>query len=183
MRPEILAKLLKLLSQALPFTEECQVIYLLVEIRKILDHENSSSFPILRFYADWSVHTEKDRITPQIRAIIEGIRDKIIERQNNRTFVDPKPELIPFVSMDQLKTEMDQFLQGHSMPGTLILKENWLAFRNLLAKVLTDQPINDPCEGIASLAYKPAEKGAVLVEISYENMAAEVVVFRLRGCF
>jgi hypothetical protein len=183
MKSEIQAKLLRFLNGTLPFTEECQVVYLLVEVRKILDHENSSTFPILRFYADWSVHRQKDRITPQIRTIMERIRDEIKERQDNRTFVDPTPELIPFVSMDQLKSEMDEFLQKHSLPETLILRDNWLAFRNLLAGVLTDQPINDPCVGITNFAYKPAQKGGVTVEIAYENLAAELVLFRLGGAF
>jgi len=36
--------------------EECQVVYLMVEIRKILDHDRGAgtvAFPLLRFYCDW----------------------------------------------------------------------------------------------------------------------------------
>ena len=61
-----------------PFRGECDVVYLLIEIRKILDHENNNKYPILRFYSDWAVHTEKDKITKEIKKVMpELAQDKV----------------------------------------------------------------------------------------------------------
>lgn len=32
-----------------------------------------NGFPPLRFYCDWAVHTEKDRVTPAMKTIMEGV--------------------------------------------------------------------------------------------------------------
>ncbi len=63
---QIMDKVNRMLTGSMPLGEECKVLYLLVEFRKILDHKNDKSFPLLRFYSDWSVHTSKDRITPEL---------------------------------------------------------------------------------------------------------------------
>jgi hypothetical protein len=80
-RPEIVDKLNSFLSTHHTFTEEAQVVYLLIEIRKILDRDSNMKYPLLRFYCDWCVHTRKDKITPQIKLIMEqlytNIKDQI----------------------------------------------------------------------------------------------------------
>lgn len=49
-QPEINHKLMKFLADHVPPSEECHIVYLLVEIRKILDHEESAgTFPLLKF--------------------------------------------------------------------------------------------------------------------------------------
>ena len=62
-REEIIEKLDEFLSSHSPLMEECHIVYLMVEIRKILDHERdhrkNGEFSLLRFYCDWTVHTEK----------------------------------------------------------------------------------------------------------------------------
>jgi hypothetical protein len=84
MKGEIEQKLTAFLQSTMPFTQEHHVVYLLVEIRKILDHENdrgnNGRYPLLRFFSDWSVHTAKDKITPQIKATMTGILVEIKDR-------------------------------------------------------------------------------------------------------
>jgi len=57
---EIVEKLNDFLGEHAPFMEECHVVYMLVETRKVLDRENNRKYPILRFYCNWTVHTDKD---------------------------------------------------------------------------------------------------------------------------
>jgi hypothetical protein len=69
---EIVEKLNTFLDKHMPFTEECHVVYLLVETRKILDKKDNKKYPIVRFYCNWSVHIDKHS-TEEMKAIIEGI--------------------------------------------------------------------------------------------------------------
>jgi hypothetical protein len=72
-RPAIIDKLDYFLRKHMPPDEECFAVYLLVEIRKVMEHDKSASNPFLKFYADWSVHTSKDRLTPQMEQILNEI--------------------------------------------------------------------------------------------------------------
>jgi hypothetical protein len=181
MTPEIQTKLRHFLKGHIPFTEECHAVYLLVEIRKILDRENDNNFPLLRFYADWSVHTEKDKITPQIKTIMEGLLTEIKERQLNGSFVKHDPKLPAFVSMMEMRKQMDTFLQKYQLPDDLISLNNWNSFADGLANILADQPMNDPCEGIREFAFRPAKAGFVIAEIKYEKAPGVFDIFRLTG--
>ena len=75
-RIEIVDKLNLFLDKHSPFTEECHVLYTLVEIRKVLDRENNHKYPILRFYCNWSVHTDKDS-TKEMEAVMKDIYQDI----------------------------------------------------------------------------------------------------------
>ena len=188
MKVDIEQKLRTFLGSRMPFNQECQVVYLLVEIRKILDHENdrgnNGRYPLLRFFSDWSVHTAKDRITPQIEATMTAILVEIKDRLSNKLLVNPDPKLIGFMSMAELRREMDQFLQEHSLPSDLImLTGNWTSFQGLLASVLADQPLNEPCPGILKFAFKPAAPGCVMAEVHYETLPGTYEIFTMGGEF
>ncbi len=71
-REKIIEKLNRFLTDHNPLAEECHVVYLMVEIRKVIDHEKSNAtYPLLKFYSDWTVHTEKGHITPEIKQMME----------------------------------------------------------------------------------------------------------------
>ena len=76
MRAQIVEKLDKFLTEH-QMKEEFEVVYLLVELRKLLDREreqnHSDSYPLVRFHADWAVHTRKDKITPATKEIMTKI--------------------------------------------------------------------------------------------------------------
>ena len=55
-RHSILDKLQKALTR--PISSEDQVVYILVEIRKLIDLQNEPSLMSLKLYCDWAVHTE-----------------------------------------------------------------------------------------------------------------------------
>lgn len=171
MTSEILDKLNGFLKLHMPFREECHAVYFLIEIRKLLDREKSSTFPILRFYADWSAHTDKDKITSQIRTTMENIYLKIRESVLNKC-IDPEEILSPFISMELLRTECHRFLKMYGLPEDLI-GEHWSAFQNLLASVLVDQPIHTPCAGIQSFSFIGVARGRAAGQVIYEKKPAE----------
>ena len=109
-REEIIEKLDIFLQKHTPMKEECQTVYLLVEIRKILDHEKTSKYPLLRFYADWSVHTEKDKITNEIRNMAEEIFQDVKVQIENPATIQAMSPVMRFAYMENLKNELEIFL-------------------------------------------------------------------------
>ena len=166
-RVEILEKLDIFLQKHLPFTEECQIVYLLVEIRKVLDQENNRKYPILRFYCNWSVHTEKDP-TDEIRAIMNDIYRDVVAQIQKPALASSKMKIVGFMYMEDLQKEIGKFLQEYNLPISLTSNQsNWLALVKLLVKVLSDQPIKNPCADIKKFAFLPATDGCVRGRIDF----------------
>ncbi len=166
-RLQIKEKLDTFLQNYLLFTEECEIVYLLVEIRKILDQDNNRKYPILRFYCNWSVHTEKDP-TDEMRVIMSDIyRDVVVQIQESK-LASNKMKIIGFMYMEDLQEEMGKFLREYNLPTPLISNQNnWLALVKLLVKVLADQAIKNPCADIKRFAFLPAADGCVRGRIDF----------------
>jgi len=81
MKDEITNKLTDFLNRTERFTEESQVVYTLVELRKLLDHYGSNA-RLLRFYADWSVHIAKDRNNKSFESIGAAIYKNAVDKIN-----------------------------------------------------------------------------------------------------
>jgi len=96
-------------------------VYLMVEVRKILDHAyQKNDFTLIRFYAEWFLHTEKSRnlqhIEPVIRSVYEGIKTQI------KNFPLSSPEKLPvisFMEMEDLLDEMRQLFQNENLPSNI----------------------------------------------------------------
>ena len=163
-REEIIEKLNEFLSSHSPLTEECHVVYLMVEIRKILDHEKdhrkNGEFSLLRFYCDWTVHTEKTRITDNMRSIMDTVFQDAksqIEAPAMRKAMSP---VMQFAYMDKLKDQMIKFLRQRGL-NTELVNGGWLPFVQLLVGVLENQPINNPTDDVVHFSFTPANERCV----------------------
>lgn len=169
-KPEIARKLKTLCENFLPFTEECQVVYLLVEIRKMLDRDNNRDYPLLRFYCDWCVHTEKDRITIEMESIMNEIYAGIYDQITNKSYHAEKTKIVGFAYMEDLQGEMNAFLALYNLSDTYLTDgDNWISFVSLLVRVLADQPINNPCATIQRFSFIPTAPGCVEGEVIFTN--------------
>lgn len=154
-REEIIHKLSVFFTAHPVPTEECHVVYLMISIRKILEHEKGEDFLLLRFYCDWLAHTQKDRITNEIRQIMTDVYDTAVsEIANPSTQVAGSP-VMQFAYMENLKQEMNRFFTDRSITTDLTDK-GWLQFIGMLVKVLENQPINKPTDTIDSFSFVPA---------------------------
>lgn len=176
-REEIIKKLDSFLGAHHPISEECHVVYLMVEIRKILDHERNQGetddFPLLRFYCDWTVHTEKTRITENMRLIMDEVfkdAKSHIEAPAMRQAMSP---VMQFAYMDKLKDQLARFLEERGL-NTDLVGDGWISFIGVLVKVLENQPINNPTDDVTQFAFIPAA----------DRCVQGVVVFRelINGC-
>ncbi len=149
-REEIIEKLKNFLLKHKNLNDECGVVYLMVEIRKILEHDNEPEYKLLRFFCDWTVHTKKDRK-------MEGIVDIVTEIDNLVSSVDKittyqNEQILKFFKMKELRKELTQFFASHSLPDDLCKdNHNWSVFVDSLAWVLSGQPIMNPIDTIKSI--------------------------------
>lgn len=166
---EILEKLNVFLQSHVPFSEECHAVYFLVEIRKLLHHEQlEDKYPILQFYCDWSVHTDKD-FTNAIKSTIVDIYEDVVSRIKTGDAHSGRPKIIGFIYMEDLQADVASFLVEHGLGSSLVDTDNWLALVTVLVKVLVDQPINNPSTGVRSLAFLPAADGCVRGEMVFTH--------------
>lgn len=169
MAEEIISKLNFFLKNHLTFKEECEVVYLMVEIRKILDHKNNGKYSLLRFYCDWTVHTRKDRITKEMKKIMTEVYINIKKEIETKRFVQEN-EVIKFIYMQQLRKETADFFTEINLFDELVKNDKaWLFFLKLFVKILEDQPIIEPISEIKTFCFIPSVEGAVAGIVVFKN--------------
>ena len=168
MKVQIVEKLDKFLTEH-QMKEECEVVYLLVELRKLLDREreqnHSDSYPLVRFHADWAVHTRKDRITPAMEEIMTKI-DRSID-------ILPKNGNIDFLLLPEFRNELTKLLEEYSLPTKFCKSDNeWMNFMVALTQVLADQPIVNPIPNIAEFRYVDLKREGIMANIDFRGAKA-----------
>lgn len=172
MEDSIINKLKKFLTEHDPIVEECHVVYLLVEMRKMLDRTEGSigRFQILRFYCDWALHTEKSRRIDVIASIVQGIEDTIMRghKFSSGLFLPSGDAHVKFIYKEELQKNMNDFFLEYGFPVSIFDKEKWEKFVFTLIQVLIDQPIILDGEQIVSMCFRPANQAANL-EVRFRN--------------
>jgi hypothetical protein len=178
-KDEITAKLTDFLNRIERFSEESQVLYVLVELRKLLDHYGSNA-RLLRFYADWSVHISKDRINKEFESVSAAIYKNAVDKINA-----PHPlavddiEIVNFAHGHTLAEELEQFIHQVQLPTHLVTRsETWNSFVSLLVKVLENQPIIRPCDGIAKMYFESAAEHCVILRIDFTDPVKGYAYYR-----
>lgn len=184
-REEIIEKLNKFLIGHNPLIEECHIVYLMVEIRKVIDHEKSSvTYPLLKFYSDWTVHTEKDHITPEIKQMMEEMYKTAEMEIKNPALRKTGSPIMLFAYMDRLGQEMKSFFEKHAIDPSLAQEKNrWLEFVQLLVKVLENQPIIAPTLDIESFFFQPANPGCVIGILRFKQPIGGYNFYRFMNAY
>jgi hypothetical protein len=135
-----------------PITTERQVVYILAEIRKLLELENAKDrYPALNFYCDWALHSRISK-SAEARRIVEIFdrAERFFTQMDNtpagQQMVNPNwdwtNQLSPVVELQNLKFEFGQFCELHSITGNLVNdEEEWLRFMDQYAGVIEDVPL------------------------------------------
>ena len=140
MRNRIIEKLNGELQKDL--TSESQVVYILVEIRKIInehDKDEEFKYPVLSFFCDWVVHTRMDRrsaasMLDAFQNFFRGL-DAHLEIKKPTNFY-------PFVMFMVLRRQLKLFFKRNDLPDSLTdVSDNWKKFLMLLKSIIADCPI------------------------------------------
>jgi len=171
---QIVEKLNRFLKIHYSLHEECEVMYLMIELRKLLDHEEevAKKYPLVRFYADWSVHTQKDIITDSMRQIMEKVDSMylVTDYGDGHHSISMKKDInLDFILMPELRNEMGQMFSDFSIISKLTIDNNWTYFVRLLSRILADQPMINPTKRIEKFYYLKTRRREVIVAIDFRK--------------
>jgi hypothetical protein len=165
-KPSIIQKLRGHLAHHMPPSEECHVLYLMAEIRKILEQEDSKSqYAPLNFYANWCVHTRLARPNKFINRTAEDIESEILASIKADLPIENGKLVKKFLSMQALKTALSDFLNDVDLPAEITEGGNWASFQALLISIISEQPIIAPSKRIAQFLYDDSGNGSIEFEI------------------
>lgn len=119
-------------------TTERQVVYILVEIGKLLEHEKAKeTYPTIRFYRDWIVHTKLDR-SALADDLVRQFDDYVTS--SNTSATDKLKEL---VSPLTLQRELKKYLTHHCLVFSCCEDSvRWKRFVKYLAGVIDETPLH-----------------------------------------
>ena len=119
--------------------EECEVVYLMVEMRKLMDDQGPArQYPVVRLFCDWTVHTIIDRnrgAEPFLREFDKAAESVKAENGIPSAFLE-------FLSLANLRSELGAFLDSNLLPTKVVRdQDEWDRFLGLYSSVITDCPI------------------------------------------
>ncbi|HEY4300920.1 MAG TPA: hypothetical protein VGM73_08615 [Candidatus Didemnitutus sp.] len=162
---EITDKLNRFLTRHDPMTEECHAVYLMVELRKLLDqHAPPKAYPLLRFYCDWTVHCQKDRNIAEIEATVKAMYAAAAHDITTGKGAPNGPkEMVEFASMSDLRGAIGKFLQAEHIVTTIVDNNTrWERFVALLTEVLAHQPVVIDSDTVKGIQFSPRNRSFVM---------------------
>ena len=141
MGPDIKQKISDLIASGI--RTEAEAVYLMVQIRKLLEGGTKEKYIQLKFNCDWAVHTKLSGTTAQW--ILERFdHANILLRDDGKILDLPtslKDEIEQITKMSLFKRELDSFLIEYSLPKIEIIQEGWPKFLFFYAMVVEDCPL------------------------------------------
>ena len=129
----VVDKLNSFLTKHSIFREECEVIYLMVQIRKILDFKDSKyPYKTLRFYCNWVLHIKLSNkwTTKLLSNMLESAVDSRESGHDNARSVIKLCS--DFLKVNTLKEELELFNKEHGLLLDLSGNKLWKFARLLL---------------------------------------------------
>jgi hypothetical protein len=139
-KPSIIAKVKALLATPDLELEQCHVLYLMVEIRKVLEKDKyPSSFDVLRFYGNWCAHPSIENGSPFKDIVIPLINDAIRRNIAATDTIQKGSELAKFLSLEFLRENLQGFLIQNDISAAATEGDKWQNFRFMLFQIISEQ--------------------------------------------
>jgi hypothetical protein len=125
----------------LPLKRESQVLYLMAEIRKYLEHEKRKSFPLLQFFCNWALHIKIDK--PHNAGNV-AIFLKAFDFKSGMSLKDYLASNFfkEIIHLSILRTELKRFLANYHLPTTVTeAHQQWSAFLYLYTSIVAEVPL------------------------------------------
>ncbi len=139
-RHSIIEKLHSALTQ--PIETEMQVVYILVEIRKLLEHDGKKElYPAPNFYGNWVVHTKLSG-SPVADRIVRLLDEVMYRKANGTVDLKLEDEAVAFFNETLFREQLSALLESVGLPTELCTDDTtWHDFRKKLAGVIEDAPL------------------------------------------
>ena len=143
MREEMIRKLRGELEEGI--TSERQVVYVLAEIRKLIEGEGlKKKYPDLKFHCDWSLHPALDGAGAKALLAQFDEAQPLFKAQMHVHDFPPelKREIRRISQMESFYEELTQFLKDLGLPPlTLHRSDGWIHFLHLYTRVIENIPL------------------------------------------
>jgi hypothetical protein len=136
MREEITENISKILKKTL---NKERVVYLMVEIRKLMDKSKTNSIGLntLYFYCNWVVHTEMSwKFTKDVLSRMEKYQEIPGQKFNWDDFNSA------FISLENLRNDLFSFLKRNNLSRNITNIPKWYLFSKYLIEHLRDCPLS-----------------------------------------
>ncbi len=152
---ELILKLNNLVNKAEFPSTECEVVYFMVEIRKLLDRlEQHKKFGTLYFYCNWSMHITMHR------GVVVDILKKISGQVKNLQPIIQNPEIFGLISFESLKKQIEALsVDEPGLMNWVITGDKWGKFKSLLLDVLINCPLQDASEDLLIEQFEYVKNG------------------------
>ncbi|HEV2424879.1 MAG TPA: hypothetical protein VGZ29_08630 [Terriglobia bacterium] len=152
MRDTIVEKLSRHLAD--PVDTECKVVYLLCEVRKLLDEEPTDSVPFaLRLYCHWALHVDLSYRSTTIhflKRVDNYVFDKLTAAETMETILAEGRLLRDFLYLETFRRELAEFLRTKELDTSICDdNERWFTFLAAYAGVIQDGSLT--CSGSEKL--------------------------------
>ena len=154
------------------FTEQ-DVMFVFSELRKYME-SSETSYAVIKFYADWLLHSRKDRVNSQMKSTLKEIYEYSVKHMHNSFKYEYANKAKSFIYFETLKEELEKLFSAHNLNKELFQEETWLNFMRSLVKLLEEQPIVNPIPELSEVVFQPTIDGAVgLVLIFSESISVK----------
>lgn len=143
MIPDIVRKLSNELAETI--TSESQVVYILVELRKLLERNallKEERFRALRFCCDWTVHSKLDRDTAKMITELFDRYETMYRHEPVGVSQAGIPELVEFCEHSRFRQQFIAACQTVDITTATISNDDWWrGFLIQFSEVVRDCPI------------------------------------------
>ncbi len=151
MKPDILTKLAHALAQ--PVTSEGQVVYIMVELRKLIElNGDGAMFAALKFHCDWVAHPVLQGLQAQE---IVRLFDRYQKLEDNKPLAHGRPDMSfmnqlgPVLTMSDFRNEVDAYLRSQQLDSSIPNgNDKWATFLMHYAGVIEDCPLRCVSQGL-----------------------------------
>jgi hypothetical protein len=123
-----------------PIDSECKAVYLLCQIRKLLEHVPVAQRPFaLKMHCHWALHVDldfKNTVTPFLQQVDDYVHGVLVERQDLGASYQTVSE---FLTLDTLRSQLREFFQWRDIRTDLTDDDaRWDEFVKHYAGVIED---------------------------------------------
>lgn len=134
MEDQIVTKIRRELERGI--ATESQAVYLLVEIRKLLDRKRWD-YPTLRLCCSWAVHVELSK--HQAQKIVKKVDELYTKMASGQLEEADRLELRSFFTLERFRVELDEVLTRNNV--RVFDGDEWGRFLACYLKVIEDCPL------------------------------------------
>jgi hypothetical protein len=139
-KKDIINKLQKFLQNHPKFEEECEAVYLLAEIRKIIEKNNK--YKTLFFYCNWILHS-KLNYKPTDDFLLENFNKYIdfskSKKEIQRDLINGQKD---FFKLKDLNFELNEFLKQNKLSTEFLKSNKWYKFCKLFLENIMECQID-----------------------------------------